>query len=155
LAGGSAEVGQVANSCQPDKARDTRLDRLVAIKVAKDSFDERFAREAGAIAALNHSNICTLFDLGPNYLVMEFVDGPELAGPLPLADALRFATQIADALDHAHRAGVVHRDLKPANILAAKNGVKVLDFGLAKFQQKPIAATADDATRTIGLPSRE
>jgi Tol biopolymer transport system component/predicted Ser/Thr protein kinase len=134
------------------KARDTRLDRIVAIKVAKDSFDQRFAREAEVIAALNHPNICTLHDVGPNYLVMEFVDGQALSGPLPVADAMRFAAQIADALDHAHRAGVIHRDLKPANILVTKKGVKVLDFGLAKFHQKPaVGVSGDDATRTMGL----
>jgi Tol biopolymer transport system component/predicted Ser/Thr protein kinase len=133
------------------RARDTRLDRAVALKVSKDEFSERFEREAQLIATLNHPHICTLHDVGPNYLVMEFVDGKPLAGPLPVADALRIAAQIADALDHAHRHGIVHRDLKPANILLTKSGVKVLDFGLAKFEEKPLIVGAAEGTRTIGL----
>src|SRR6266702_2974940 len=120
------------------KARDTRLDRIVAIKVSYEEFSLRFEREARAIAALNHSNICTLYDVGPNYLVMELVDGPTLAewiaqGPVPLEEALAIAKQIADALEAAHEKGIVHRDLKPANIkIRADGSVKVLDFGLAK-----------------------
>src|SRR5262245_39704214 len=89
------------------RARDTRLDRTVAIKVAKENFSERFEREARAIAALNHPHICQLYDVGPNYLVMEYVDGAPLTGPLPPEQALRFATQICDALDAAHRKGIV------------------------------------------------
>src|ERR1700731_385461 len=115
------------------KARDTRLDRLVAIKTSKDEFGERFEREARAVTALNHSNICTLHDVGPNYLVMEYIDGSPLKGPLPLLQALKYAAQICDALDAAHRKGVTHRDLKPANILVTRAGVKLLDFGLAKI----------------------
>jgi serine/threonine protein kinase len=130
------------------KARDTRLARTVAIKVSQEQFSERFSREAQAIATLNHPHICTLHDVGPDYLVMEFVDGVPLTGPLPMTDALRYAEQIADALDHAHRRGVVHRDLKPANILVTKSGIKLLDFGLAK-QESPIQV--DEATRTIGI----
>src|SRR6476469_3013819 len=84
------------------KARDTRLDRIVAIKVSKEQFSERFEREARAIAALNHPNICTLHDVGPNYLVMEYVEGPTLSGPLPLEEALPIARQIAEALEAAH-----------------------------------------------------
>src|SRR5712691_7648186 len=117
------------------RAVDTRLKRTVAIKVAKEAFGERFEREAHAIAALNHPHICTLHDVGPNYLVMELVDGKPLKGPLPLEEALRYAIQTADALDAAHRKGVVHRDLKPGNILVTKSGVKLLDFGLAKLSQ--------------------
>src|SRR5580765_2945017 len=83
------------------KARDTRLDRTVAIKVASERFSERFEREARAVAALNHPHICTLHDVGPNYLVMEYIDGRPLKGPMPVAEALRLATQIADALDAA------------------------------------------------------
>src|SRR6202045_388670 len=109
------------------KARDTRLDRLVAIKTSKDEFGERFEREARAVTALNHSNICTLHDVGPNYLVMEYIDGSPLKGPLPLLQALKYAAQICDALDAAHRKGVTHRDLKPANILVTRAGVKLLD----------------------------
>jgi eukaryotic-like serine/threonine-protein kinase len=114
------------------KARDTRLDRTVAIKVSKEAYEERFRNEALAVAALNHPHICTLFDVGPDYLVMEHVEGRTLHGPLPVSEALRLALQIADALEHAHRHGIVHRDLKPSNILVTKQGVKILDFGLAK-----------------------
>ena len=130
------------------RARDTRLDRTVAIKVSQEQFSERFAREALAIATLNHPHICTLHDVGPDYLVMEFVDGTPLTGPRPMTEALRYAGQIADALDHAHRRGVVHRDLKPANILVTKSGIKLLDFGLAK-KESPIQV--DEATRTIAM----
>ena len=114
------------------RARDTRLGRDVAIKVSTQQFTERFEREARAIAALNHPNICTLYDVGPNYLVMEYIEGQALAGPVPLDEALRFAAQIAEALAAAHEKGIVHRDLKPANIKITPEGVvKVLDFGLA------------------------
>src|SRR6202162_3934662 len=115
------------------KARDTRLDRVVALKVSAAQFSERFEREAKAIAALNHPNICTLHDVGPNYLVMEYIEGTPLKGPLPVEQALRYAAQICDALDAAHKKGITHRDLKPANILVTKAGVKLLDFGLAKM----------------------
>ncbi len=114
------------------KARDTRLNRTVAIKVLKDKFSERFEREAHAVAALNHPHICQLYDVGPDYLVMELVEGAPLKGPLPLEKAVEYAGQILDALDAAHRKGITHRDLKPANILVTKQGIKLLDFGLAK-----------------------
>src|SRR5579863_10048801 len=120
------------------RARDPRLGRDVAIKVSAQQFSDRFEREARAIAALNHFNICTLFDVGPNYLVMELVEGPTLAeriavGPIPLKEALAIAAQIADALEAAHEKSIVHRDLKPGNIKIRPDGsVKVLDFGLAK-----------------------
>jgi eukaryotic-like serine/threonine-protein kinase len=114
------------------KAVDTRLDRLVALKIARTEFDDRFNREARAIATLNHPHICTLHDVGANYLVMEYVDGSALHGPLPIAQALKYAAEIADALDAAHKQHIIHRDLKPANILITKAGVKLLDFGLAK-----------------------
>jgi serine/threonine protein kinase len=117
------------------KARDTRLDRTVAIKVSGAEFSERFEREARAVAALNHPNICSLFDVGPDYLVMEFIEGERLSGPMPLAQALDYAVQIADALDAAHRKGIVHRDLKPGNIMVTRSGVKLLDFGLAKVEK--------------------
>ena len=115
------------------KARDSRLDRLVAVKISWQEFSERFEREARAIAQLNHPRICHLYDVGPNYLVMELVEGSPLKGPLPVAKAVDYAGQILDALDAAHRKGITHRDLKPANILVTKQGIKLLDFGLAKF----------------------
>jgi Tol biopolymer transport system component/predicted Ser/Thr protein kinase len=129
------------------RARDTRLNRTVAIKISKQGFDERFEREARAVAALNHPHICQLYDIGPNYLVMEFVEGAALKGPLPLPKAVEYAGEILDALDAAHRKGVVHRDLKPANILVSKQGVKLLDFGLAK----QVAPVGSEATVTKGL----
>ncbi len=115
------------------KARDTRLDRTVAIKVCQQQFSERFEGEARAIAALNHPHICQLYDVGPDYLVMEYLEGKPVAGPLAISEALRIAAQILSALDAAHAHGIVHRDLKPDNILVTKRGeVKLLDFGLAK-----------------------
>jgi serine/threonine protein kinase/Tol biopolymer transport system component len=114
------------------RARDPRLGRDVAIKVSAHQFSDRFEREARAIAALNHPNICQLYDVGPNYLVMELIDGVPLKGPLPVEKAVEYASQILDALDAAHRKGITHRDLKPANILVTKQGIKLLDFGLAK-----------------------
>jgi serine/threonine protein kinase len=111
-------------------ARDTRLDRVVAIKVSKEPFSERFELEAHAIAQLNHPHICQLYDVGPNYLVMERVESTPLKGPLPIDKAVEYAGQILDALDAAHQKGITHRDLKPANILVTKQGIKLLDFGL-------------------------
>ncbi len=105
---------------------------MVAIKASHEKFSERFEREARAVAALNHPHICTLHDVGPNYLVMEYVEGTPLKGPLPLEKAVEYAGQMLDALDAAHQKGIIHRDLKPANILVTKQGVKLLDFGLAK-----------------------
>jgi Tol biopolymer transport system component len=133
------------------KARDTRLDRLVAVKVSAGPFNERFEREARAVAALNHPHICTLHDVGPNYLVMEYIDGHTLKGPLALAQALKYAVQICDALDAAHTRGIVHRDLKPDNILVNASGeIKVLDFGLAKISATAVAA-GSDITQTRSL----
>jgi tetratricopeptide (TPR) repeat protein len=122
------------------RAIDTRLGRAVAIKTTREQFSSRFEREARAISSLNHPNICTLFDVGPNYLVMELVEGETIAarlksGPLPEKIALLYASQIIAALAEAHGKGVVHRDLKPGNIMIAKSGIKVLDFGLAKSGQ--------------------
>lgn len=132
------------------RARDTRLDRTVALKVSKTEFTQRFDREARAVAALNHSHICTLHDVGPNYLVMEYVEGTELKGPIPLAKAIDLAGQILDALDAAHRAGITHRDLKPANILVTKSGsVKILDFGLAKMDRAQTMAAGAEAVTAI------
>jgi serine/threonine protein kinase/WD40 repeat protein len=135
------------------KARDTRLDRIVAIKISKENFSERFEREARVIAALNHPNICQLYDVGPNYLVMEYVEGAPVGPPDSSRKLLDIAVQIADGLAAAHTAGIVHRDLKPDNILIARDGrIRILDFGLAK-----ITAAADndktaltDAGTTIG-----
>ncbi len=129
------------------RARDTRLGRDVAIKVSKEQFSERFAGEARAIGALNHPHICHLYDVGSNYLVMEYIDGHVLKGPLPLDQTLKYGTQICDALDAAHKKGIVHRDLKPANVLVTKSGVKLLDFGLAK-RQLSAGASASDVTIT-------
>src|SRR5215471_6208359 len=130
------------------KARDTRLDRIVAVKVSKTDLSERFEREARAVAALNHPHICQLYDVGPNYLVMELVEGNPLQGPLPLEKAVAFASQILDALNAAHGKGITHRDLKPANILVTKQGIKLLDFGLAK-QSGPLQQS--EATLTAAL----
>jgi predicted Ser/Thr protein kinase/WD40 repeat protein len=133
------------------RARDTRLGRDVAIKVAHEQFSERFEREARAIAALNHPNICQLYDVGPNYLVMELVEGDALQGPLPLAEALRIASQIIEALEAAHEKGIIHRDLKPANIKITPQGVvKVLDFGLAKaLEPERIGIPENSPTLTL------
>jgi serine/threonine protein kinase/Tol biopolymer transport system component len=132
------------------RARDTRLDRSVAIKVLpahltdKPEVRERFEREARTIASLNHPHICALYDTGhqdgTDFLVMEYLEGETLAsrllkGPLPLDQVLRYAIEIADALDKAHRKGITHRDIKPSNIMLTRNGAKLLDFGLAKLQQ--------------------
>ncbi|HXB69205.1 MAG TPA: protein kinase [Candidatus Acidoferrales bacterium] len=122
------------------RAVDRRLGRAVAVKVTQQQFSARFAGEARAIASLNHPNICTVYDVGPNYLVMELVEGETLAarlkqGPLSIEMVRLYGAQIAAALVEAHAKGIVHRDLKPGNIMIAKSGVKVLDFGLAKSGQ--------------------
>ena len=130
------------------RAIDTRLDRAVAIKTTRDQFSDRFEREARAISSLNHPNICTLYDVGPNYLVMELVDGDTIAarlgsGPIPVETALLYASQIVAALSEAHARGIVHRDLKPANIMIAKSGIKVLDSvwrNRARMKRLPPAA---------------
>jgi len=128
------------------RARDNRLDRVVAIKVSKDAFSERFEREARAVAALNHPHIAQLYDVGPNYLVMEFVEGATIRPADSPEKLLDFAAQIADGLTAAHAAGIVHRDLKPGNILVTRNNqVKILDFGLAVMGP---ASTANDERRT-------
>ena len=137
------------------RARDVRIGRDVAIKVSREAFSERVSREAQAVAALNHPNICTLHDVGPDYLVMELVEGPTLAeriidGPLPLDEALAIARQIAAALDAAHERGIVHRDLKPGNIKLTPSGaVKVLDFGLAKLTG--VATASSDNSPTLSM----
>jgi eukaryotic-like serine/threonine-protein kinase len=141
------------------RAHDPRMGRDVAIKIAPERFSERFEREVHAVAALNHPNVCTIHDVGPNYLVMELVEGPTLAdrirqGPIPLEEALDIARQIADALEAAHEKGIVHRDLKPQNVKLKPDGtVKVLDFGLAKLGAAPepgaAPRTEDSPTLTM------
>jgi serine/threonine protein kinase/Tol biopolymer transport system component len=151
------------------KARDTRLGRVVAIKVlptelASDpQFRDHFDREARAISQLAHPHICTLYDIGEQqgtaFLVMEYLEGETLAqrlerGALKVDDALRIAIQIADALARAHRAGIVHRDLKPANIMLTRSGVKLLDFGLAKLRPLPAGVVAGvSAAATQSTPA--
>ena len=135
------------------RARDTRLDRTVALKVSKTEFTQRFEREARVVASLNHPNICQLYDVGPDYLVMEYLEGETLAarlarGALPLDQALQVGIQIADALDTAHRKAVVHRDLKPANIMLTKSGAKLLDFELARIEPQ---VAEGDSTVTMGI----
>lgn len=148
------------------RARDTRLDRTVALKLLPSEFliapgrrIERFRREARAIARITHPHICTLHDVGEDgpaiFLVMEYVDGVTLAarledGPLPLPQAMRAAIQIADALDHAHRHGVVHTDLKPGNVMLTRDSLKLLDFGLARLRERDEEAVTD-ATRSERL----
>ncbi len=132
------------------RAKDTRLGRDVAIKFSQEKFSERFDREARAVAALNHPNICALYDVGPNYLVMEYIEGRSPAGPLPMEEALGIAKQIADALGEAHEKRIVHRDLKPGNIMIKSDGtVKVLDFGLAKMGGAPAAQSEDSPTLSM------
>jgi serine/threonine protein kinase len=141
---GSSGMGEVY------RARDARLDRDVAIKVLPENLAtnpdriHRFEQEARAIGALNHPHICQIHDVGPGYLVLEYIDGAPLRGPLAPTEAVRLMLQVADALDAAHQRGILHRDLKPANILVTTDGrVKVLDFGLAKAM-----TPAQDVTRT-------
>src|SRR5688572_2124172 len=139
------------------RAHDPRVGRDVAVKVSAENFSDRFARESRAIAALNHPNICALYDVGPNYLVMELVEGESLkarlkSGALGQTEALHIAGQIADALDAAHERGIVHRDLKPANIMIRSDGtVKVLDFGVAKMAQPDPGPPQDAPTRPMDL----
>jgi len=137
---GSGGMGEVY------AARDTRLDRRVAIKVSKAQFSERFEREARAVAALNHPHICQLYDVGPNYLVMELVEGTPVGPVADVRQLLELATQIADGLAAAHAVGIVHRDIKPSNLLVTASGqVKILDFGLATVM--PTSTAASDVTR--------
>jgi serine/threonine protein kinase len=161
---GAGGMGQVW------KARDTRLERIVAIKVlppqaaASSEARQRFEREARAASALNHPHICTLYDIGSqdgiDYLVMEYLEGETLAqrlqrGALPLEEALKAAIQIADALDKAHRHGIIDRDLKPGNVMLGPAGVKILDFGLAKVVQKQAGvagAMAASSVQTLTTP---
>lgn len=129
------------------KARDSRLGRLVAIKISKTPFSPRFDREARAAAALSHPHICQLHDIGPNYLVMEYVQGSPLKGPLSPEKAAGYALQILDALEALHKSGIAHRDLKPSNILVTTQGVKLLDFGLALFMPESLGPDAPTQTQ--------
>ena len=148
------------------RARDTRLDRIVALKILpthladRADLRQRFDREARAISSLNHPNICALYDIGSqngtDFLVMEYLEGEPLSalierGPLPSQDVLRIAIQIADALDKAHRQGLVHRDLKPGNVVITKNGAKLLDFGLAKLREDGVIEGVSGITRSTPL----
>ncbi len=146
------------------KARDTRLERTVAIKVlpqhlsASPEVRQRFEREARTISQLSHAHICALYDVGregeTEYLVMEYLEGETLSdrlakGSLPLEQTLKYGTQIADALDKAHRQGIVHRDLKPGNVMLTKSGVKLLDFGLAKAMATPVQQSGMTSLPTV------
>lgn len=146
------------------RARDTRLERTVAVKILPEhlaeraNLRERFEREAKTIASLNHPHICTLYDIGhqdgTEYLVMEYLEGETLAqrlakGPLPIQQTLQYAIEIADALDKAHRKGITHRDLKPGNIMLTKSGTKLLDFGLAKLAQEAAPVTPESQQPTM------
>jgi len=160
---GSGGMGEVY------RARDSRLERDVAIKILPAQFStdpvrkQRFEREAKTISSLNHPHICVLYDVGQqdgtDYLVMECVEGETLAkrfekGPLPIDQVLKFGAQIADALDKAHRSGIVHRDLKPGNIMLTPGGAKLLDFGLAK-PAVPLATAATLTAATKQSPVTE
>lgn len=129
------------------KAHDSRLNRTVALKLSKVAFSDRFEPEARMIAALNHPHICTLYDVGPNYLLMELVEGAPLAGPMSARQAIEYGSQILSALDCAHRKGIVHRDLKPANIVVGRQGIKLLDFGLAR-QTSALGETMPQSRRS-------
>jgi formylglycine-generating enzyme required for sulfatase activity/predicted Ser/Thr protein kinase len=136
------------------RARDTRLGRSVAIKISGKRFSDRFEREARAISVLNHPHVCTLYDVGPDYLVMELVEGAALTdeikkGALAIEQVVRYGSQIAAALAEAHAHGVVHRDLKPGNIMVTRHGVKVLDFGLAKMASE---AALTETNVVMGTP---
>jgi Tol biopolymer transport system component/predicted Ser/Thr protein kinase len=139
------------------RAIDTRLNRPVAVKVVDEEFSERFQQEARAISSLNHPSVCTLYDVGANYLVMELIEGETLAdklksGPLPVERAVEYGAQIARALAAAHAKGVVHRDLKPANIMVTRTGAKVLDFGVAKVDMLA-GGTATISRAIVGTPA--
>src|SRR4051812_18480884 len=150
---GSGGMGEVY------RARDTRLDRVVAIKVLhrqlvhQPGWRDRFEREARALAGLNHPHICALYDIGResavDYLVMEYLDGQSLerkleAGALPIDQAILWAMQIAEALHQAHRRGILHRDIKPGNIMLTASGAKLMDFGLAKTTRQPVVTDSTD-----------
>ena len=130
------------------KARDTRLGRMVAIKRLTSAHSGRFEQEARAIAALNHPHICQIHDIGPDYLVLEYIDGQPLRGPVPPAEALRLAFQIASALEEAHRQGILHRDLKPANIMVTGRG-GTSDVPLRRAPSSSISAWRSWSAQTL------
>src|SRR5262245_28917049 len=139
------------------RARDPRMGREVAIKLSAERFSDRFEREVRAVGALNHPNVCQVYDVGPNYLVMELIDGPTLAdriaqGAIPLDEALAIARRIGGALEAAHDKGIIHRDLKPANVKIKSDGtVKVLDFGLAKIAEQAAVAGSPEESPTLTM----
>src|SRR5262245_26284516 len=150
------------------RAKDTRLDRSVALKVLTEQMSsseevrQRFEREAKAISSLQHPNICTLYDVGregeTDFLVMELLEGESLAqriekGPLPIEEVVRLGIQIADALEKAHASGIIHRDLKPGNVFVTDRGVKLLDFGLAKLHAA--AGPTSSRTQLGALPTEQ
>src|SRR5687768_15125732 len=148
---GSGGMGEVY------KAHDERLNRTVAIKrmIADDA--SRFQSEARAIAAINHPHICQIYDVGPDYLVLEYLQGEPLGGPITRDEAVRLASQIADALQAAHERGILHRDLKPANVMVVRHGgashAKLLDFGVARLTGPDADATRTLAGSVIGTPA--
>ena len=137
------------------RATDTKLGRDVALKILPASFASdparmvRFEREAKALASLNHPHIAQIYGVEEGALVMELIEGEPLKGPLAVEKAVEYAGQILDALDAAHKKGIVHRDLKPANILVTRQGIKLLDFGLAKFKDAPIGGPDETVTRGL------
>lgn len=156
-AAGAGGMGEVY------RAKDTRLDRIVALKVLPSALAsdpekrQRFEREARSISTLSHPHICTLHDIGQqdgvDYLVLEYLEGETLEkklekGSLPVQDVLKYAIELADALDKAHRQGIIHRDIKPGNIMLTKSGVKLMDFGLAKLKSEavPVADALTEMT---------
>src|SRR6185369_16279349 len=148
---GSGGMGEVY------KAHDGRLNRTVAIKRLLADDASRFQSEARAIAAINHPHICQIYDVGPDYLVLEYLQGEPLGSPVSRDEAVQLASQIADALHEAHERGILHRDLKPANVMVVRQGgtphAKLLDFGLARLTSDDPGATRTVAGEVTGTPA--